>query len=59
MLIAVSINKKRIEGYEYFAAVIISLGMVAFARADFEVLPNANFYGDFICVGAYFIFYFI
>jgi hypothetical protein len=48
MLIAVSINKKRIEGYEYFAGVIISLGMVAFARADFEVLPNANLFGDML-----------
>lgn len=45
MFVAVYINKKSIEGYEFVAGFFISLGMIAFARADFEVLPNANFFG--------------
>jgi hypothetical protein len=45
MIVAGFINGKIIEQYEYIAGFFISVGMVVFAAADFQVLPNANFFG--------------
>ena len=38
--ISIFFNKKRVETYEVFFCVLITLGMVVFAIADFNVSPN-------------------
>lgn len=45
MLIAVVYNRKKIPWYEFLFGVLISLGMVFFAAADFHVYPNFDFIG--------------
>ena len=46
MLIAVSYNKKKVQWYEFLFGGFISIGMVLFAAADFQVYPNFNFIGE-------------
>jgi adenosine 3'-phospho 5'-phosphosulfate transporter B3 len=46
MMIAVGYNKKKVQWFEFVFGVIISLGMVLFAFADFQVYPNFNFLGN-------------
>ena len=46
MIVAGFINGKKLEKYEYIAGFCITVGMIIFAAADFNVLPNANFYGN-------------
>jgi len=46
MLIAITVNKKTIHWYELLFGSFISAGMVLFAAADFQVLPNFNFLGN-------------
>ena len=45
MMIAVVYNKKKVHGFEFFFGSMISLGMVFFAAADFQVSPNFDFVG--------------
>ena len=47
MLIAVMYNRKKIAWYEFLFGVLISMGMVLFAAADFQVYPNFDFVGKF------------
>jgi hypothetical protein len=48
MLIAVSYNNKKVAWYEFVFGSTISLGMVLFAAADFQVSPNFDFVGKFL-----------
>lgn len=48
MLIAVTYNKKKVQGFEFFFGICLSLGMVFFAAADFTVSPNFDFIGKMI-----------
>lgn len=48
MMIAVVYNKKKVHGFEFFFGSMISLGMVFFAAADFQVSPNFDFVGMLI-----------
>lgn len=48
MLIAVTYNKKKVQGFEFFFGICLSLGMVFFAAADFTVSPNFDFIGKAI-----------
>jgi adenosine 3'-phospho 5'-phosphosulfate transporter B3 len=48
MLIAVSYNHKKVAWYEFVFGSTISLGMVLFAAADFQVSPNFNFIGKLL-----------
>ena len=48
MLIAVTYNKKKVQGFEFFFGSLISLGMVFFAAADFTVSPNFDFIGTYV-----------
>lgn len=45
MLIAVLYLNKRVAWYEFVFGILISLGMVLFAAADFHVYPNFDFVG--------------
>ena len=45
MVIAVILNKKKVHNFEFGFGALISLGMVLFAWADFNVLPKFNFFG--------------
>jgi adenosine 3'-phospho 5'-phosphosulfate transporter B3 len=45
MLIAVSYNKKKVQWFEFMWGSFISLGMVFFAVADFQVYPTFDFVG--------------
>jgi len=45
MIIAVSFNNKKVAWYEFMFGIFISLGMVLFAAADFQVYPNFDFIG--------------
>ena len=45
MAVATYINGKRLQTYEYVAGVVVSVGMITFALADFTVLPSFSFYG--------------
>lgn len=45
MLIAVTYNRKKIPWYEFMFGIFISVGMVLFAAADFQVYPNFDFFG--------------
>lgn len=47
MLIAVAYNRKKIPWYEFLFGVLISMGMVLFAAADFQVYPNFDFVGKY------------
>lgn len=47
MLIAVSYNKKKVQWYEFMFGVMISIGMIFFAAADFQVYPKFDFIGKF------------
>lgn len=48
MLIAVLYNKKKVAPYEFGFGTLISLGMVLFAWADFQVYPNFDIIGIFL-----------
>jgi hypothetical protein len=48
ILIAMAMNKKRVKMSELFFGLLISLGMVLFAVADFQVYPDANAVGSFL-----------
>ena len=48
MVIAVLYNKKKVQNFEFFFGGLISLGMVLFAAADFNVYPNFDFFGIFL-----------
>jgi hypothetical protein len=48
MLIAVTYNKKKVQGFEFFFGICLSLGMIFFAAADFTVSPNFDFIGKSI-----------
>ena len=51
MLIAISMNQKKVYGFELMFGVFISAGMVLFALADFAVYPNFDFVGIIlVCV---------
>lgn len=48
MLIAVTYNKKKVQGFEFFFGICLSLGMIFFAAADFTVSPNFDFIGKMV-----------
>jgi hypothetical protein len=48
MLIAVTYNKKKVQGFEFIFGVTLSLGMIFFAAADFTVSPNFDFIGAYV-----------
>lgn len=51
MIIAMVYNKKRVRSSEFFFGTLISLGMILFATADFNVSPNFDFVGIIlVCV---------
>lgn len=50
IIIAMAMNKKRVKLSELFFGLLISLGMVLFAVADFQVSPNANAFGACILI---------
>ena len=45
MLIATVYNKKKVQWFEFIFGAFISLGMIFFAAADFNVYPSFNFIG--------------
>jgi len=45
MIIAMVYNGKKVHNFEFGFGTIISLGMVLFAAADFQVYPNFDFVG--------------
>ena len=45
MLIAVTLNKKKVKSFEFVFGALISVGMIFFATADFQVSPKFNFLG--------------
>ena len=45
MLIAVTYNSKKVQWFEFMFGIFISLGMVLFAAADFQVYPKFDFIG--------------
>ena len=45
MVIAVLYNKKKVHAFEFFFGALISLGMIFFAVADFQVYPKYDFVG--------------
>lgn len=45
MIIAVTFNKKTVHWFEFMFGTLISLGMIFFAAADFNVYPNFDFIG--------------
>ena len=45
MVIAVTLNKKKVKSSEFVFGTLISLGMILFATADFKVSPNFDFVG--------------
>ena len=45
MIIAMIYNKKKVQPFEFFFGALISMGMVLFAAADFQVYPNFDFIG--------------
>ena len=45
MIIAMIYNGKKVHNFEFGFGTIISLGMVLFAAADFQVYPNFDFVG--------------
>lgn len=45
MMISVFYNQKKVYWFEFTFGVLISLGMVLFAMADFEVSPKFNYFG--------------
>ena len=45
MLIASGYNHKKVQWFEFMFGGLISLGMILFAFADFQVYPNYNFIG--------------
>lgn len=49
MVIAMSYNNKKVAWYEFMFGIFISLGMVLFAAADFQVYPNFDFIGILFC----------
>ncbi len=46
MLIAVMYNGKKVHWFEFMFGTFISLGMVLFAVADFQVYPKFDFIGE-------------
>ena len=48
MLIAVTYNKKKVQGFEFIFGITLSLGMIFFAAADFTVSPNFDFIGSYV-----------
>lgn len=48
MLIAVTYNKKKVQGFEFIFGITLSLGMIFFAAADFTVSPNFDFIGAYV-----------
>jgi len=46
MIIALLMNKKTVHWFEFMFGIFISMGMVLFAAADFQVLPNFNPLGN-------------
>ncbi len=46
LLISSLLNKKVVSIYEYGFAVMITLGLVAFSMADFQVYPETNPLGE-------------
>lgn len=51
MLIASGYNHKKVHWFEFMFGGLISLGMVLFAFADFQVYPNFNFIGiTLVCI---------
>ena len=45
MVIALLYNKKKVHWFEFAFGTLISVGMVFFAVADFQVYPKFNFVG--------------
>jgi hypothetical protein len=45
MAISVFYNQKKVYWFEFMFGTFISLGMILFAMADFEVSPNFNYLG--------------
>lgn len=45
MLIATALNNKKVQWFEFAFGTLISLGMVFFAVADFQVYPNFDIIG--------------
>jgi solute carrier family 35 (adenosine 3'-phospho 5'-phosphosulfate transporter), member B3 len=45
MVIAMIYNKKKVHSFEFGFGFLISMGMVLFATADFQVYPKFNFVG--------------
>lgn len=48
MIIAVLYNKKKVHWFEFAFGTLISVGMIFFAVADFQVYPKFNFIGEYI-----------
>ena len=48
MIISVCYNQKKVYWFEFGFGVLISIGMVLFAMADFEVSPKFNYFGIFL-----------
>jgi adenosine 3'-phospho 5'-phosphosulfate transporter B3 len=46
MLIAMTYNNKKVAWFEFVFGAIISVGMILFAAADFQVYPNFDFIGN-------------
>lgn len=46
MIIAVCYNNKTVHWFEFMFGTIISIGMIFFAVADFNVYPKFNFIGE-------------
>lgn len=45
MIISVFYNQKKVYWFEFMFGIFISLGMIFFAMADFEVSPKFNYFG--------------
>lgn len=45
MLIAVTYNKKKVKPFEFMFGALISVGMIIFATADFQVSPKFDMFG--------------
>lgn len=45
MIIAMLYNKKKVHWFEFMFGVFISIGMILFAVADFQVYPKFDFIG--------------
>ena len=50
MIVAIFLNKKNIRWYELLGGVLISVGSILFAVADFRVYPDYSLAGYFVTI---------